>query len=270
LAFPGFAYSYWTYPFVVLFVGALIGYSLDEKTHFARQFLIVAIALGVGVAISLIGFASLNVLVTLTAPLLILAFFALIYKIVKTVQQKSLIGQRLFALAVIVLLLGVFISAGAKTVITLADVKANTPQEAMQFEIAVTNVRIENSTTQVYNSQTESLTPEYSILKADVTIQQSDKTSQGTLSASLYPNYGLVIKPLIVTTETGDIYAHLELTESLYNSLVQTLSGSSVTPNDLSITIQNSPMIYLVWAGVVFIAFSILIQFARDLSLKKE
>ena len=270
LAFPGFAYSYWTYPFVVLFVGALIGYSLDEKTHFARQFLVVAIALGIGVGISLMGFPSVNFLVTLTAPLLILAFFGLIYKVVKTVRQKSLIGQRLFALAVIVLLLGVFISAGAKTVITLNDVKANTPQEAMQFEIAVENIRIENSTTQVYNAQTETIIPEYSIVKADVTIQQSDKTYQGTLSASLYPNYGLVINPLIVTIETGDIYAHLELTESLYNSLVQSLDGSSVAPNDLSITVQNSPMIYLVWAGVVFIAISILIQFTHDLSLKKE
>jgi cytochrome c biogenesis factor len=270
LAFPGFAYSYWTYPFVVLFVGALIGYSLNEKTHYARKLLIIVIALGIGVAISLIGFASINVLVTLTAPLLIVAFFGLIYKVTKTIKQKSLIGQSLFALAVIILLLGVFISAGAKTAVTLNDVKANASQEAMQFEIVVTSIRIENSTTQVYNAQTETLIPEYSIVKADVTIQQSDKTYQGNLSVRLYPNYGLVIKPLIITTETGDIYTHLELTDSLYTSLVQSFSGSSVAPDELSITVQNSPMIYLVWVGVVLMSISISIQFAGDLSSKKE
>ncbi len=270
LAFPGFAYSYWTYPFVVLFVGALIGYSLNEKTQYARQLLIIVIALGIGVAISLIGFASVNFLVTLTAPLLTVAFFGLIYKVVKTIKQKSLIGQSLFALAVIVLLLGVFISAGAKTAVTLNDVKTNTLQEAMQLKIDVTSIRIENSTTQVYNAQKETLIPEYSIVKVDVTIQHSDKTYQGNLSASLYPNYGLVIKPLIITTETGDIYTHLELTDSLYTSLVQSLSGNSVAPDELSITVQNSPMIYLVWAGVVLMAISISLQFAGDLSSKKE
>ena len=138
LVFPGFAYNYWTYPFVVLFVVALIGYSFNEKTHYARQLLIVAVSLVAGVAISLTGLASVNILVTLTIPLLLVAFFCLIYKLTKTIRRRSLLGQSIFALAVIVLLLGVFMSAGAKTVVTLNDVKINTPQKAMQFDIVVT------------------------------------------------------------------------------------------------------------------------------------
>jgi hypothetical protein len=101
-------------PFVVLFVGALIGFSFNEKIHYARQFLIVTIALGAGVVLSPIGFANVNVLVTLTAPLLIVAFFGLIYKVAKTIQRKSSLGQSLFAFAVNVLLLGVFMSQEPK------------------------------------------------------------------------------------------------------------------------------------------------------------
>ena len=270
LAFPGFAFNYWTYPFVVLFVVALIGYSFNEKTHYARQLLIVAISLVAGVAISLIGFASVNILVTLTVPLLLVAFFCIIYKLARTIRQRSLLGQRIFALAIIVLLLGVFMSAGAKTPVTLNDVKINTPQKTIQSDIVITGIQIENSTTQVYNSEANATIPEYSFIKADITMRDSDKTYQGSLYAILYPNYGLVIKPLIITTETGDLYLHIEFTESLYDTLLQTLNGNSVAPNEVSISVQNSPLIYLVWVGVVLMAVGISIQFASDLFSKRE
>jgi len=270
LAFPGFAYNYWTYPFVVLFIVALIGYSFNEKTHYARQLLIVAVSLVAGVAISMTDLASVNILVTLTIPLLLVAFFCLIYKLTKTIRRRSLLGQTIFGLAVIVLLLGVFMSAGAKTVVTLNDVKINAPQKAMQFDIVVTGIYIENSTAQVYNSQANVVIPEYSIIKADVTMHDSDRTYQGSLSASLYPNYGLVIKPLVITTETGDLYVHIEFTDSLYNNLKQASSGNSVAPNEVAISVQNSPFIYLVWLGVVLMAIAISIQFASDLSSQKE
>ena len=270
LAFPNFAYSYWTYPFVILFVGAMIGYSFSEKTHYARQLLIVAITLGIGVAISVIGLKNVNVLVTLTAPLLVVAFLGLAYKIAKDVRRKSSLGKSLFALAVIVLLLGVFISAGAKTTATVNDVKINSPVETMQLKIAVTSINVENSSTQVYNERADAIVPEYSIVNANITIQESGQTYHGSLSASFYPNYGVVIKPLIITTLTGDIYAHLELTESLYNVMQQTLSGDSFVPDKVSITVQNSPMIYLVWSGVALIAIAISVQFASDLYVPKK
>ena len=123
---------------------------------------------------------------------------------------------------------------------------------------------------QIYNSQANAVIPEYSIIKANVTMRDSERTYQGSLSASLYPNYGLVIKPLIITTETGDIYVHIEFTDSLYNTLLQASSGNSFAPNELAISVQSNPMIYLVWVGVILMAIAILIQFADDLSLKKQ
>ena len=131
----------------VLFVGAVIGFSFNDKTHYARQLIVVTLALGVGVAVSLIGLRDVNILVTLTVPLLVIALFGLTYKVAKNIRRKSLLGQSLFALAVIVLLLGVFISAGAKTSATVNDVKLNTSYEMMQMKMVVTSINIENSTT---------------------------------------------------------------------------------------------------------------------------
>ena len=270
LAFPNFAYSIWTYPFVVLFIGAMIGYSFSEKTQYARQFLIVLVALVIGAAISVVGLANVNILVTLTVPLLVVALVRLTYKVAKNIRRKSRLGQSFFALAVIVLLLGVFISAGAKTTATANDVQINSLVETMQLKITITSINIENSTTQVYNKQTNAIVPEYSVENAYITLQESGQTYQESLSASFYPNYGVVIKPLIITTLTGDIYAHLELTESLYNTLQQTLSGNSTVPDRVSITVQNSPMIYLVWGGVALIAITISVQFASDLYVPKK
>jgi cytochrome c biogenesis factor len=272
LAFTNFAYSYWTFPFVLIFVIALIGFSLDEKTHYARLLLIVLVALGIGVAVTLIGFPNVNPLTMFSVPLLAVAFSTLFYRILKSVRRKSLtlFGQGFLSIAIIVLLLGIFLSAGAKTTITIDNVKTNTQVEAMQLGIQLFNLRISNSSTEVYNKQVGAVIPEYSTIQAEVTVQQSEKTYDGTLIASFYPNYGLVINPLIITTETGDIYLHLEYSDSLYNALVDVYSGNSTVPDNVSVTVQYSPMIYLVWAGVALMLIGMSIQFAGELLPQKQ
>jgi c-type cytochrome biogenesis protein CcmF len=271
LAFPNFSYNQWTFPFVMILVMALIGYSLDEKTHYVRLLLMVLIALVTGL-ILIIGFPAVNVLATLSMPLLILAFSALSYKVFKVLRRKSwqLFGRSLFNLAIIILLLGVFISTGAKNTSTLTNIKMKTPAEAMQIEVELTDILLLNSSALVYNEQLHEIISEYSTLIVDVTIQQFGKTFRGSLSASFYPNYGLVLRPLIITTETGDIYVHLEYTESLYNALVQALNGNSIIPVDISITLQTNPMIYLVWAGVTLMIIGIFVDFVGDLTGKRK
>ena len=129
---------------------------------------------------------------------------------------------------------------------------------------------ITNSSELIYNEQTAAIIPEYSTVKFDVTIQQSENTYTGHLTASFYPNYGLVLRPLILTTATGDLYAHLEfadpiLSDPLYNALIQTLEGNSSVPEELSVTVQTNPMVYLVWGGVALMLVGISIQFTGDL-----
>ncbi len=130
LAFKDFPYSYFTYPFVLLFIISLVGFSLDDKTHYARQFLIVVISLVAGGVLSAAGLFSVNILLTLTAPLFVVVFALMLYRLVKSARRKTLLWQRLFGLAVVVMLLGVFVSAGAKTSTTITDVKSNVPTDS--------------------------------------------------------------------------------------------------------------------------------------------
>jgi cytochrome c biogenesis factor len=272
LAFSNFAYSLWTFPLVLIFVISLIGFSLDKRTHYARILLIVVIFLAVGVGISLLGFSGVNFLTTLTVPLLLVAFSLLFYKLLRSIRRRSLrmFGQTLLNVAIIILLFGVFISAGAKTAITIHDVKANTQVEAMQLNLQLSNLRLSNSSSEVYNEQVAAVIPEYSTVEANVTVQESGKIYEGTLVASFYPNYGLVLRPLVITTVTGDIYMHFEYSDSLYNILVNTYVGNSTIPDEVSITAQYSPMIYMVWGGVALMLIGMSVQFASDLKPAKN
>jgi len=267
LAFPNFAYSYWTFPFVLVFVVSLIGFSLHDKTHYVRVLIMALVALAVGGVFSLLGFADVHLLTTLTVPLLILAFLTLLYRAGKSIRRTSLqpFGQCLLSIAIIILLLGVFVSAGGKTSITENDVKANVPVEAMHLRVELSNFEISNGSAKVFNEQLGSVIAEFSTMEADVTIRQSERIYRGVLVASLYPNYGLVLRPLVITTETGDFYLHLEYSETLYDSLVQTFIGNSVAPESVSFTVHNVPMIYLVWTGVALMLVGMSVRFAGDL-----
>jgi cytochrome c biogenesis factor len=267
LAFSNFAYSLWTFPFVLIFAISLIGFSLDGRTHYARILLIVVIFLAVGVGFSFFGFSGVNFLTTLTVPLLLVAFSLLLYKLLRSIRRKSLrmFGQTLLNVAIIILLLGVFISAGAKTAVTIHAVRANAQVEAMQLNFQLSNLRLSNSSSEVYNEEVAAIIPEYSTVEANVRVQESGKAYEGTLVASFYPNYGLVLKPLIITTVTGDIYMHFEYSDSLYNTLVNTYVGNSTVPDEVSITAQYSPMVYMVWGGVALMLVGMSVQFASDL-----
>jgi len=231
-------------------------------------------ALAVGAVVMFSGIFNANILTTLTLPLLILVFSTLLYKVAKSIRRKSLqlFGRAFLNLAIIVLLIGVFVSAGAKSTVTLNDVKMNTPVDAIQLKIELSNLAVSNSSTVVYNEILDAIIPEYSIVQADVTIQESGQTYDGTLDASYYPNYGIIVKPLIIGTATGDIYLHFDLenSDSMVNALTQAYTGNSTVPDQVSITVQNSPLIYLVWSGVVLMLVGISVQFAGDLKLQQH
>lgn len=265
LAFSDFPYSYLTYPFVLLFVISLVGFSLDDKTHYARQFLIVVASIIVGVGLSVAGVFSVNILLTLTTPLFAVVFALMLYRIVKSARRKTMLWQRLFGLAVIVMLIGVFVSAGAKTSQTITDVKPNIPTEALDMTLEISNLKVVNATSEVYSPQAQSVLPQYSAVTADVTIQQSGATYAGEISASFYPNYGLALTPLIISTATGDLYVHMEIDQELYDILTAQLTGNSTTPTVVSLTAQNIPLVYLVWVGVTLMVASMAMEFVVDL-----
>jgi c-type cytochrome biogenesis protein CcmF len=265
LAFKDFPYSYFTYPFVLLFIISLVGFSLDDKTHYVRQFLIVVISLVAGGVLSAAGLFSENILLTLTAPLFLVVLALLLYRLAKSARRKTLLWQRLFGLAVVVMLLGVFVSGGAKTSTTITDVKSNVSTDTLGATIQVANIKIINATSKVYNTQAQNVLPQYSAVTADVTIHYLDAIYSGEVSASFYPNYGLAMTPLIVNTPSGDLYVHLEINEDLYNILLAQLTGNSTTPATVTLTVQRIPMVYLVWVGVILMVLSMILECAVDL-----
>ena len=271
LAFPNFSYNLWTFPFVLAFVAALIGCSFSKKTPFVRLLLIVIGALGAGFFMVLINFPAINVLAVLSLPLLTVAFLTVFYKLIQVSQKKSskLFGQSLMYVGIMVLLIGVFVSAGAKNTQTVTDVKPNTSVESLGVMLEISNFTVSNSQSKVNNEQLDAVVPEYSSISTSVTVHYLGKTYQNSLIASFYSNYGLIIRPLILTTETGDVYLHLEYSDSMYETLTQRLIGNDVMLDNAVVTVQTSPLIYLVWTGVALMVLSISLQLVIDIAQKK-
>jgi cytochrome c biogenesis factor len=273
LAFTGFSYNTWTFPFVMAFIAALIGCSFSEKTPFARILLIVIGTLAAGLLMVLIQFPAINVLAVLSLPLLSVAVLAVFYKLIRVSHGKAVkrFAQSLVHMGIIVLLIGVFASAGAKSTTTITDVKSGTPIERLGVTLETGDFTVIISQSNVYNEELGAVVPEYSSIRGDVAVQYLGKTYHSSLSASFYPNYGLVIRPGVVSTETGDVYLHFDYTRELYDSLTQELTGNTITPESVAVTVQISPLIYLVWAGVAVMIVSISLQAIIDLSqIKRE
>jgi c-type cytochrome biogenesis protein CcmF len=273
LAFTNFSYNTWTFPFVIAFIAALIGCSFSEKTRFARLLLIVIGTLTVGAFMVLIQFPAINMLAVLSLPLLTVAILTVFYKLIRVSRKKAikLLGQSLMHLGIIVLLIGVFISAGVKSTQTITSVEPSVTYPLSSGVTIETGVfTVSNSQSTVYNEELDAVIPECSSVSGDITIHYLEKTHHSNLSASFYPNYGLVIRPLVITTETGDVYLHLDYTAELYDSLTQMLTGNTVTPESVAVTVQISPLIYLVWAGVALMVVSISLQAVIELAQKGQ
>jgi cytochrome c-type biogenesis protein CcmF len=273
LAFSNFSYNTWTFPFVMAIIAALIGCSFSEKTRFVRLLLIVIGTLTVGLFMVLIQVPAMNSLAVLSLPLLTVAVLYVSHKLIKVARKKVIkrSGQTLVHLGIIVLLIGVFISAGAKSTRTITNVESDIGYPLSSgMTIETGNFTLSNSQSTVYNEELAAIVPECSSISGDITIQYLGKTYHRSLSASFYPNYGLVIRPLIITTEIGDVYLHLDYTDELYNSLTQTLTGNTIAPESVAVIVQISPLIYLVWAGVALMIISVMLQAIIDLLQKEQ
>lgn len=251
LAFPNFSYNYWTFPFVLALIAGLIGYSLNENAPFARLVLLTIGGLAAGFVASLLPL-NLHILASLGIPLAVIAVLTTFYKTVQLAWRKSVkrFGRNLMHLGVILILLGVFVSAGAKTSTTFTDVRLNSSVEEMGVKLMITDFSVGSSQSRVYHEQLDDLIPEHSFLEADTTVQYLGNTYHRTLRADFYPNYGLVLRPLIISTLTGDLYVHFNYTESMSTSVVEALREETVLPNTVDIMVQTSPLIYLLWAGI--------------------
>jgi cytochrome c-type biogenesis protein CcmF len=266
LAFQHFSYNNWTFPFVLLLIVGLIGYSLKEKAPFARVILLTIGGLAASLVLILLH-VQLHILAILGIPLTVLAVLLAGYNLVQAAQQKLVLifGRIIITLGIVLILLGVFISAGARTSGNITDMNVNSPAKKMGVTIEVTDVSVGASQSMIHYQELNGLIPEYSFLNADATIDYMGRIYHRTLQADYYPNYGLVLRPQILGTETGDLYIHLEYTENMSTSLIQALRNEIIVPDTVNIAIQTSPMIYILWIGISVMILGIITQLLVEL-----
>jgi len=265
LAFQNFSYNFYTFPFVLALIAGIIGYSLHEKAPFVRVILLIISGLIAGFVTTLLPI-QLHILASLGIPILVLAVLLVLYNLVREVQQRHVrsFGRSIINLGLVLILLGVFVSAGAKSSGTLKDVNLNSPVETLGITIEVTNFSVGTSQSTIYYEQLDDLIPEFSFVDVDAKIDYLGETYHETLKADYYPNYGLVLRPQIIGAVTGDLYIHLEYTENISTSLVEALRDEIIIPDAVNITLKINPMIYLLWIGIVVMLFGIVTQFLLE------
>ena len=172
--------------------------------------------------------------------------------------------------AIIITLIGVFVSSTTKQVSGDIMAKPNTTIETLGLRIELKNFTVYTGTGNVHSTQLRRCIPEYSALKIDVAIEQGGNIYHESLWVRLYTIYGIVSTPSIITTGTGDIYIHMHHTESIYNSLVQALMDTETLPKDLIVNVERIPMVYLVWGGVTLLSLGMAIPLIKELNFSQR
>jgi len=269
-------YNIWSFPFAMAFVAALIGCSMYEKIGFRKFAILVVGALGAGVVLVQVQRPTPNMLANLGIPLLFVALFAVIYRLVRVLSKKKrslrLFGRSLLHFAIIVTLIGVFISSTTQQASGEILTKPNTTIETLGLRIELKNFTVYNGTGNVHSLELQSCVPEYSALKMDVVIEQGGNIYEKALWIRRYTLYGIVSPPLIITTWAGDIYVRMLPTASIGNALWQALMRIEVTPEDLIVTVEISSMIYLVWTGTTLLSIGMAVPLIKELvrPIRKE
>jgi cytochrome c-type biogenesis protein CcmF len=260
-------FSNWNFPFAMTFVAALLGCSVFERIDLRRFALLVVGALGAGIILVQVQWPTPNTLANLGLPLLTVALCAVSYRLASTLRQKTrsfrFFARSLLHFAIVITLVGVFVSSTAKELSEIPTAEPNTTVEALGLQLGLKNFTIHTGTGNVLSPYGP--VPEHSALSMNVEVKQGGTVHHGTLWIRLYSLHDVVSTPLILHTWTGDIYVHMHPTESLYNSLVQALLDTQVSPEDVALTVEIIPMVHLVWAGVALMSAAAAMSLAKEL-----
>jgi len=260
-------YNVLSFPFISVILVSLIGYNVPGEFGFKKFAVLIGGLIIIGFLFAVMGFPTRNGLANVGLPLLSLSLLSSTYGMIRTLGLKSknfrLFGRKIIHFGVIITLIGVFVSAGARQSSVFADVATNTTLETFELSVKIGNFTVYNGTGRVYASQIDSVAPDYTSLRLDVEILQYGKTYKGVIWTYLYINYGFISNPLVIATERGDIYLHLDITQSMKDALTQSFTGKLVIPGDLIITVEKVPLVYLVWMGIALLCIGIVLSFGR-------
>jgi cytochrome c-type biogenesis protein CcmF len=260
-------YNNWSFPFTLAFVAALIGCNIHDKLNMRQYVMLIAATLFVGVVSAWIRQPAPNFLANLGLPLFSVALLIIGYKLVASLLQKKRslrhFGRTLLHLGVIVILIGVFISSTLKQTSGNILTKPGTKIDTLGLRLELKNFTVYTGTGNVHLGTR--CYPEYSAIKIDVEIKQGSNVYRGAFWIYLYTAYGIVSKPLIISTLEGDIYAHAYHTNSTYNTLVHALMNMRVMPKDLIIIVEKIPFVHLVWIGVAMLSIGMGASLIREI-----
>jgi cytochrome c biogenesis factor len=250
------------------FVLSLIGVNLPSDFGLKKFSFIIAGLLLSGILFVLIGIPTGNNLANIGLPFLSAGLLFTILSSIKILKVKnkkiSSFGKKIVHIGILITLIGVLVSAGARQSSVFVDVSPNSTVHALEIKVNLGDFTVFSGSGRVYAELTDSITPEYTSLRLDVEVVQDGRVYKGILWSYLYINYGFVSNPLVFTTEKGDIYVHLNMTESIYDALSQAFTGELSVPENLTITVEKVPLIHLVWFGVMLLCIGIVLEALND------
>jgi len=262
-------YNKWCFPFTLAFAAALAGCNIGMKMK-SYAMLIIAV-LCAGAVLAALGQPTPNPLANFGLPLLLVAGIAIAYNFARLLSKKNfssrLWGKTIIHLAIIVILIGVFISSAAETDSGNILAKPDSVIEPLGMQMALNNFTLYPGTGSVYYPKHALVGPEHSALKMDITIKEGGKVHQEALWMYYYVNAvgPVVSEPLIISTLAGDMYISMQPTDSSVNSMFYALMGQEVQPEDSVINVKRVPLIWLVWLGILLLGIGMTVLLLGEL-----
>jgi cytochrome c biogenesis factor len=261
-------YNKWCYPFVLLFVASLIGCHLSSKLSMKAYAGLLGGLLVLGVAASLFGFPTSNMLANFGIPFALCALGAVIYNTVERLSGGSrsgaLISRNLIHLGAVLVVLGILLSSPAVTDYGELVVSPSSTLDLGGVSLEFGELSIREPYGNVHTASTDACcSPEFAGFMIPVTLVQGGSRTSGELNILLYTIHGVVSRPLILRSLDTDIYVVLHQTEDVYFSLVHLLIGMPMPPSSFVVNVKSFPLMNVIWLGVALMSVGIVYPLLR-------
>ena len=264
-------YNNWNFPFVLIFVASLIGLTLPKRIGMKVFVALIGGTLLAGLMLSFLKTPTSNYLANAGLPILLIGFSVISFHLLSMLKKKKRslhqLGKALFIAGVFLTLVGVLISAGGKQTFQFSGLTPGSSINAMGAQIHFQNITVYQGTGNIQLQ--DGLYPEKSSIEIDLTLNNSGTLYNSSIWVELYPAYGIFSKPTIIRTATGDIYLHIEETDSISSCLTNSLFNQSSPPEDFDFTFETLPFINILWIGVGAMAVGISILLTAEFVVSK-
>ena len=267
-------FTRWCYPPTIAFVIALAGCNLNLSVK--RFALLTALVTALGVVLAFLGVPLPNALANFGLPFLIFAGVSVLLNFVRKIAVRisaMRVGTMLIHLAIILILVGVFVSSSAEQ--DSGDIPAtlNSDVNALGTSIEISTCEVFASNSFIYSPRVAHFLPEFTAFKIYADVKTDGSVHKSEIWMFYYPNFGIVSKPLIISTPTEDVYIFMQYTNSTYEALFNAMFGSREPPENFIIRVKRIPLVSLIWTGVVAMSVGmslILLEAVRRRAEEKE